>query len=77
MGYKVFRFCIDALGEASCVTRGYRIDMDGNDRVLTSGVASALYPSATADKARRNVGGSSLPRFSARRSIPAHALGLK
>jgi len=33
--------------------------------------------SATACRAARNCGGSSLPRFSARRRIPAHAFGLK
>jgi hypothetical protein len=39
------------------------------------GAESAIV--ATAVKARRNVSGSSRPRFSARRKIPRHAFGLK
>lgn len=49
----------------------------GNYRVLPARVSAAFDPAATADKARRNIVGSSFPRFSARRRIPAQAFALK
>tara|TARA_R110002020_G_scaffold266483_34_gene481506 strand:+ start:851 stop:1474 length:624 start_codon:yes stop_codon:yes gene_type:complete len=48
-----------------------------HDRVLAACLSSALYASATADKAWCNIGGSVLPRFSARRRIPRQARALK
>ena len=50
---------------------------DRNDRVLAAGVSGSLDPAATADKARCKGMGKTFPRFSARRSIPAHAVELK
>jgi hypothetical protein len=73
-------------GAGACVAGRGHIDRaalviaaEGNRdyRVLPSGISSSLDTSATACKARRSCVGSSLPRFSARRRIPAHAVELK
>src|SRR5690606_26789074 len=45
--------------------------------VLASGFSGALDSATTCCKARRNIGGSSFPRFSARRRIPRQAVALK
>lgn len=50
---------------------------DGDDGVLSWGIAGSLDASTSADKARCNSVGSVLPLFSARRRIPAHAVELK
>src|SRR5690606_38914056 len=48
-----------------------------NNGVLSSRFSDALDASATCCKARSNVGGKSLPRFSARRRMPLQAVALK
>jgi hypothetical protein len=53
------------------ITRG------GNQAILASAIARALETPAICSNARRNVVGKVFPRFSARRSIPRHALALK
>jgi hypothetical protein len=51
--------------------------MHCNYWILSSGFAGSLDAPATASKVSRNIVGNSLPRFSARRSIPAQAFALK
>jgi hypothetical protein len=67
------------LAEVGVERRRYRCGpvVDGHDWILPARLASALYTPATADKARCNIGGKSLPRFSARRRIPAQAFAVK
>ncbi len=66
---------LDALLHAGGQRVGDRWHRD--HRILSARLAWPLYPSATANKAWCNCGGSPFPRFSARRSIPEHALWLR
>ncbi len=43
---------------------------NGHHRVLSAGIPYSFHSAATCDKARCNIRGSALPRFSARRRIP-------
>jgi len=45
--------------------------------VLSSRLSGSFDAATAACKAARNIGGNSFPLLSARRRIPAHALGLK
>jgi len=87
MRHKCFDLEIDALpfgGQA-----GSDVDWSGgvaatkalpdqsDDGVLSSGFSTVGDSATTADKAPCNIVGSALPRFSARRRMPAQAFGLK
>ena len=69
----------DVSTEFGCSTTFASAQSDGDcdNGVLASGIAGAFNTPATACKAWSNAVGNVLPRFSARRSIPAHAFGLK